>query len=64
LEIKDKPEAKNLVPDHLSRLKTGESSSPFTDRFPDETLYVVSSRLPWYANIMNYIATTTFPIDF
>jgi len=29
----------------------------------DETLYVVSSRLPWYADIVNYIVTTTFPID-
>jgi len=46
LEIKDKPDVKNLVADHLSRLETGESGSPFTDCFPDETLYAMTSRLP------------------
>jgi len=63
LEIKDKPGAENLVADHLSRPKMGGSGSPFSDCFPDETLYAVSSRLPWYTDIMNYIVTTTFPID-
>ena len=52
-----KPGAKNLVADHLSRLETGESGSPFTDCFPDETLYAMTSRLPWYADIVNYIVT-------
>jgi len=63
LEIKDKPRGKNLIADHLSRLETGESGSPFGDCFPDETLYIVSSRLPWYADIVNYIVNITFPID-
>jgi len=55
LEIKDKLGVKNLIADHLSRLKTGESGSPFTDCFPDETLYAMTSRLPRYADIVNYI---------
>ena len=63
LKIKDKLGANNLVADHLSRLETGESSSPFSDCFPYETLYAVSSRLPWYADIVTYIVTTTFSID-
>ena len=60
LEIRDKPGAKNLVADHLSRLEIWESGSPFTDCFPDETLYAMTSRLPWYADIVNYIVTKTF----
>jgi len=63
LEVKDKPEAENLVADHLGRLETGEKGGPFSDCFPDETLYAVSSRLPWYTDIVNYIVTATFPID-
>ena len=63
LEIKDKPGAENLVAEHLSRLETGGRGGPFSDCFPDETLYAVSSRLPCYAVVMNYIVTTTFPID-
>ena len=62
LETKDKPGAENLVADHLSRLKMGERG-PFSDCFPDETLYAVSSRLLCSADIMNYIVTTTFSIE-
>ena len=63
MEIKHKPRAKNLVADHLSRLEMGESGSPFSDCFPDETLYAASSRLPLYTDIVDCIVTTTFPID-
>ena len=63
LEIKDKPGAKNLVVDHLSRLDNEESGNPLSDCFPNETLYAITDRLPWYANIVNYIVTKTFPID-
>ena len=63
LKIKDKLGAENLFADHLSRLETEESGGPFSDCFSDKTLYAVSSRLPWYTDIVNYIVTTTFPID-
>ena len=63
LEIKDKPRAKNLVADHLSRLDNEDRRNPLTDCFPDETLYAITDRLPWYANMVNYIVTKTFPID-
>ena len=46
LEIKDKSEAKNLVADHLSRLENRDSGNPFSDLFPNETLYFVTDRLP------------------
>ena len=63
LEIKDKPGAKNLVADHLSRLDNGESVNSLSDCFPDETLYAIIGKLPWYADMVNYIVTKTFPID-
>ena len=63
MEIKDKPGAENLVADHLSKLEIGERGGLFSDCFLDETLYAINSRLPWYADIVNYIVTTTFPID-
>jgi len=47
LEIGDKPGAKNLVADHLSRLDHGESGNPLSDYFPDETLYTITDRLLW-----------------
>jgi len=63
LEIRDKPRAENLVADHLSRLDNGESSNPLTDYFPDKTLYAITDKLSWYADMINYIVTKTFPKD-
>ena len=63
LEIKDKPGAENLVADHLSKLDNGESGNLLSDCFPDETVYAIIDRLPWYADMVNYIVTKTFPKD-
>jgi len=63
LEIKDKAGAENLVVDHLSRLDNGKSGNPLSDCFADETLYAIIDRLPWYADMVNYIVTKIFPID-
>ena len=41
-----------------------ESGNPLRDCFPDKALYAITDRLPWYANMVNYIVTKTFPIDF
>ena len=63
LEIRDKPGAKNLVVDHLGRLDNGESGNPLSDCFPNGTLYAINDRMPWYADMVNYIVNKTFPID-
>ena len=63
LEIRDKLGLENLVANHLSRLDKGESGKPLSDCFPDETLYAITDRVPWYVDIVNYILTKTFPID-
>ncbi len=36
-------------------------SSPLSDVFPDEHLYVLHGKLPWYADIVNYIVTKRLP---
>jgi len=63
LEIKDKPKAENLIAGHLSKLDNGESGNPLSDCFPSETLYAITDRLPWSADMVNYIVTKTFPIN-
>jgi len=48
----------------LSRLENGEKGNSLSDQFPDETLYAVTTgSLPWYADIVNYLATKEFPTD-
>ena len=64
LTIKDKKGAENVVADHLSRL-TNESlidTTPINDSFPDEFLFSVNT-MPWYANIVNFLATGKIPPD-
>ena len=58
LTIKDKKRVENVVVDHLSRLtfESHPNSSPIVDTFPNEELLVVDT-LPWYADIVNYLAT-------
>ena len=64
LTIKEKNGAENVVADRLSRL-TNESSietTPINDSFPDEFLFSIN-KMPWYANIVNYLATCEMPCD-
>ena len=51
----------NLVADHLSRITLEkEDATPLKDTFPDEHIFAVST-LPWYAAIVNYLATGKIP---
>ena len=63
LEIKDKKGVENSVADHLSRLTTGNEPAeiPLEDSFPDERLFAVSEA-PWYADIVNFLATGMTPL--
>ena len=62
LTIKDKKGVENVVADHLSRLEFNDSAAIPTigDDFPDEHLFVVT-KMPWYANIVNYLVTGEIP---
>ncbi|XP_031393661.1 uncharacterized protein LOC116205261 [Punica granatum] len=61
LEIKDRKGSENSVADHLSRLVRDEEPLPISDSFPDEHLFHVQGEEPWYADLVNFIVTGTFP---
>ena len=61
LEIINKRGSDNLVADHLSRLVHIEDTLPLHENFPDEQLFCMSTRTPWYADIVNYLVTKQLP---
>ena len=67
LEIKDKKGCDNVIADHLSRVEqneTGKEETEFKENFPDEQLFKVSFQIPWYADIVNYLACGVVPQEF
>ncbi|XP_050254823.1 uncharacterized protein LOC126700654 [Quercus robur] len=65
LEVRDKKGSENLVADHLSRLEQEEVSLDLViqEAFPDEQLFACEIKLPWYADIVNYLACNVLPPD-
>ncbi|XP_040956096.1 uncharacterized protein [Gossypium hirsutum] len=53
----------NLVADHLSRIKVPFDDIPIKEKFPDESLFSTEVRLPWYADIVNFLATGSLPTE-
>ena len=51
----DKPEKENLVAEFLSRINHGGETSPVEDDFPDEHLFALDTKRPWYADLANYL---------
>ena len=67
LEIKDKKGCDNVIADHLSRIERSNAEEEkviLTENFPDEQLFKVSFQLPWYADIVNYLACGVVPSEF
>ena len=67
LEIKDKKGCDNVIADHLSRVvKTivSEEETEVAKIFPDEQLFQLSFQLPWYADIVNFLACGVMPPEF
>ena len=67
LEIKDKKGCDNVIDDHLSRVEKftmKEEEMEVTENFPDEQLFQLSFQLPWYADIMNFLACGVMPPEF
>ena len=70
LEIRDKSGAKNVVADHLSRLRYdgGIANVIIDDSFPDDHLFMISTTTqpqvhsrdrpdPWFADYANYLVS-------
>ena len=67
MEIKDKKGSDNVIIDHLSRVEqneTGKEETELKENFPDEQLFKVSFQIPWYADIVNYLACGVVPQEF
>ena len=67
LEIKDKKGSNNVIADHLSRVEQNETENEeaeLTENFPYEQLFKVSFQIPWYADIVNYLACGVVPQEF
>ena len=67
LEIKDKKGCDNVIADHLSRVEQNETKKEETElkeNFPYEQLFKVSFQIPWYADIVNYLACGVVPQEF
>ena len=67
LEIKDKKGCDNVIADHLSKMKrnqTEEEKTRLKENFPDEQLFQLSFQMPWYADIVNYLACGVVPSEF
>ncbi|KAK8521400.1 hypothetical protein V6N12_005307 [Hibiscus sabdariffa] len=63
LQIKDKKGCENLVADHLSRLPITTLDAPIQEEFPEEHLFLAQGVIPWYADMVNYLATGVLPSD-
>ena len=56
-----------MIADHLSKMEKPikkERGTEIEENFLDEELFQVSVQLPWYADIVNYLACGIMPPDF
>ena len=51
-----------MVADFLSRVPKTDDTLTVDDQFPDEHLFVVAVKIPWYADVANYLAVGKLPI--
>ena len=56
-----------MIEDHLSRLEKlikEERGIEIEENFPDEQLFQVVVQIPWYGDIVNYLACGIMPPEF
>ena len=56
-----------MIADHLSRVEKStvkEEEMEVTENFPDEQLFQLSFQLPWYADIVSFLACGVMPLEF
>ena len=63
-KIKDKNGSDNVIADHLSRIESTVESNrgiEIEESFPNELLFHVKIQLPWYVDLVNYLACGIMP---
>ena len=56
-----------MIADQLSRLEMNawkEKGNEIAENFPDEQLFLLLVQTPWYADIVNYLASRVMPPEF
>ena len=56
-----------MIADHLLRMEKPtkeERGTKIEENFPNEHLFQLSVQLPWYADIVNYLACEIMPLEF
>ena len=61
ITIIDRPGKEKLVADFLYRINHGGETSPVDDDFPDEHLFALATKPPWYVDLANYLTTRKSP---
>ena len=56
----DRPGKNNLVADFLSRITRIDESLSVDDAFPDEHLFSISTNVPWFVDLENYLVGGKF----
>eukprot|EP00253_Pinus_taeda_P028776 PITA_28776 len=56
-----RPGKQNTIADFLSRIQNTKEDSPVEDKFPDEYLFAITTKTPWYVDIANYLVTGKLP---
>ena len=67
IEIKDKKGSDNVIANKLSILKNHADDRrelEIEENFHDEKLFQVKFQLPWYADLVNYMACGIIPQEF
>ena len=66
MEIKDKKGSDNVIAYHLSiieKLSKEEKGTEIEENFPDEQLFQMRVKAPWYANTVNYLECDMIPSE-
>ena len=61
ISIMDRLGKTNVVAEFLSRIINNEEPRPVDDDFPDEHLFSISTNVPWFANVANYLVAGKLP---
>eukprot|EP00253_Pinus_taeda_P035741 PITA_35741 len=61
ITVLDRPRKQNTVADFLSRIQNVKEDSPIEDKFPDEYLFAVTTKTPWFSDMANYLVTGKLP---
>lgn len=64
ITIQDRPGKDNQVADFISRLHTPGNPNPILDNFPDEHLFAITVKTPWFVDIANYLSARKLPSQF